>query len=420
MLLKLFAYFKTATIRQTTITFSSTFINGLLGLAFYILVARFLGPEAFGLFNVTIVLITMVSDIADLGTNTGIVSFVGRYFIKSKALAYKYLKLGLIVKITLGVLVIILGEILSGFIALDLFQKKEILILLRVGFVGALGYLIFGFATSCLQATQKFFRWALLYIGTNLIRLLLIITFFLLGILTKELTTFVYFLVLFLGFLFFLLIFPTNFLYYKTEPKIVKNFLHFNKWVAAFIVVSALSSRIDSFISVRLLAPLDLGFYSAANQLVQVVPQFVSALGIVIAPKMASMGKRESFISYFKKTQLLVTAFCIIGALATPVMAFLIPLVLGDVYLGSQIIFVILMIAMLIFLFSVPIHSAVIYYFSYPRLFFWLSLIHLFTVLTLGVILIRFFGAVGASLAVLVGSMLNFVVPCGWLVRKLR
>ena len=90
---------KTATFRQSTITFSGTVINGLLGAVFYILVARFLGPSSFGLLMVAITLLTLISDIGDLGTDTGLVNFVGRNIKKKPLKAYRFLKLGLKIKL---------------------------------------------------------------------------------------------------------------------------------------------------------------------------------------------------------------------------------------------------------------------------------------------------------------------------------
>lgn len=420
MLDKILFYFKTATIKQTSITFTGTFVNGLLGFVFYVLAARFFGPEDFGLFSVTILLITMVADIGDFGTNTGIVRFVSKYVQKGKQIAYEYMKLGLQIKILSGFFIFVLGELISEFLAFKIFQKPELVGLFRLGFLGVLGILLFGFATSTLQAFQKFVNWSLLHIGANFIRLLFMILLFVFGILTKESGLFLYFLVLFMGFAIFLLSFPKDFLYQRTDKSLMKRFLNYNKWVAAFVVIAAFSSRIDSFISARLLSSFDLGLYSAANQLVQVVPQFVAALGTVIAPKMASMGSKESFLSYFKKTQLLVGIICALGLLATPFAAMFIPYILGPGYQGSQTIFVILMIAMFIFLSSVPIHNAIIYYLSYPKLFLWLSLLHLFIVGVIGWIMISWLGAPGGAIAVLIGSLTNFIIPAVWLWSKIR
>ena len=100
------AIFATSTLRQSAITFSGTVINGALGALFYILVARFLGPISFGLFSVAISVLTLIGDIGDLGTNTGLVRFVGKYLRRNPNKAKKFLKLGLEVKIAVSFLII--------------------------------------------------------------------------------------------------------------------------------------------------------------------------------------------------------------------------------------------------------------------------------------------------------------------------
>ena len=92
--------FATVTFRQSSITFTGTFVNGVLGAVFYILAARFLGPANFGLLSVAIAVLTLVSDIGDLGTDTGLVNFVSKYAHKKSTKAKKFLKLGLKIKLS--------------------------------------------------------------------------------------------------------------------------------------------------------------------------------------------------------------------------------------------------------------------------------------------------------------------------------
>ena len=95
----------------------------------------------------------------------------------------------------------------------------------------------------------------------------------------------------------------------------------------------------------------------------------ISAIGTVIAPKMASLDSKEKLVTYLKKTQVMVLGIAVLGVIFIPFVLWIIPIVLGSEYIGSGSIFIILLFAMLIFLISVPIHTAIIYYFSYPKLF---------------------------------------------------
>lgn len=412
--------FATATFKQSGITFSGTLVNGVLGAAFYILVARFLGPSSYGLLAVTIATLTLVSDIGDLGTDTGLVRFVGKFIKTDKVKAYRFLKLGLKVKLIVSIVVMLLGYFLAPVVAEGLFAKEVLTHPLRIAFIGVGSVLLFSFTTHSLQALQKFVSWSAIQVGTNLVRLIIIVVLYYMGSINIVNTLGAYIIMPFFGFLFGLFILPSKFMKVEDEGKVSKEFFHYNKWVAAFTLVAAFSSRLDTFLTARLLSTAQLGIYSAANQLVQIVPQIVVAIGTVIAPKMASMAKIDDLVSYIKKTQVMVIVLSFMGVLAIPFVIYLIPFVFGNEYMGSIPVFVILLFAMLTFLISVPVHNAVFYYFSYPRLFLWLSFVHLAIISIAGWYAISTYGVIGAATVVLLGQVVNLMIPMAWVVRKIR
>ena len=108
-----------------------------------------------------------------------------------------------------------------------------------------------------------------------------------------------YILLPFFGFSLSLFFIPIkNILRVKDELKVKNEFLRFNFWVALFTIIAAFSSRLDTFLTARLLSPQEIGIYGAANQLVQVVPQIIAALGIVIAPKFSSFVNIKQMLTY--------------------------------------------------------------------------------------------------------------------------
>ena len=70
---------KTSTFQQSSVTFISTMLVGVLGAVFYIITARILGPADFGVMSVAISTMALVTSIGNLGTDTGLVNFVTRY-----------------------------------------------------------------------------------------------------------------------------------------------------------------------------------------------------------------------------------------------------------------------------------------------------------------------------------------------------
>lgn len=411
---------KTDTLKKSSITFSSTLVNGALGVAFFIVTARFLGPVSFGLLMVAITTCTLVSDISDLGVGSGMVRFVSKYASKNRNKAYQYMKLGMVTKLIVGTTVVIIGYLISPLISMYIFDKPDLIFPLRIAFLGVLGVMLFNFGIHTLQSFQKFAIWGSLYIATNTLRLLLVILLVLLSKLNLSNVLSIYIMMPFLGFLISLFIIPKQFVKSEVTLKTRKQFFNYNKWIALMTAVAAFSSRVDIFISAKFLSLDQVGIYTASSQLVQVIPQLASSIGAVLAPKMSAKENLEDLIDYLKKTQLMVTGLVALAALAMPLAFIFIPLFYGANYLSSVPIFLILFTSMLIFLFSVPVHNAIFYYFSNPKLFFYLAIIQL-VVVTLGsILLINTFGVSGLALSVLVGSSLNFLIPTLWLFNKIH
>jgi O-antigen/teichoic acid export membrane protein len=412
--------FGSNTFRQSSITFAATVINGALGAVFFIFAARFLGPSGYGLFAVAMAVLTLTADIGNLGTDTGIVNFVSRYSTSDQEKAHRFLKLALKIKLIVGISISLVGWFLSPFVAEVLLHKPELTSLLQIAFIGVFAQLLFTFGTAGLQSFQQFVKWGAVNIGQNTIRLIFLFTMYTIGAVTTSNILLLYSLIPFAGFILGMILLPTRFLRAKNENSVAQEFFKYNIWVALFGAIAAFSSRLDTFISARLLDSAQIGIYAAANQLVQVVPQFVGALGTVIAPKMAQQNSREKFVSYLKKTQIMVLGIAGLGVLFVPLVLWIIPLLFGVAYVSSGPLFIVLLFAMLIFLISVPIHMAVFYYFSYPKLFFWISLGHLGIIAIVGWNVISIYGAMGAAWTVLAGQLFTFMVPGIWVLNKLR
>lgn len=411
---------KTATFKQSQITIAATFINGLFGAAFYIISARFLGPSNFGLLTVSVATLTLIADIVDFGTNTGLVRFVSANEKVDKDKTLKILKLSLEFKIIVWIAVLILGYFLSPILALSLFNKTELIVPLRLVMFGVGGALLLSFATSALQAFQKYFIWSIVNIATNLLRLLLVILLLLYGKFDLFSGLFSYILLPFFGFSMSLFFLPSKKIFNtKNELSVGRQLLSYNFWVGIFTIIAAISARLDTFLSARLLSSFNLGIYGAANQLVQIVPQIVGALGTVTAPKFASFTNIKDMILYLKKFQIFVLGLSVLGLLTIPIAIYLIPQFFGKEYALAINPFIILFLAMLIFLISVPVHTSIIFYFGRPDIFVWVSFLHLIIMGFLGFILISNFGIVGAAFTVLVGTIFSFVAPLGWLLIKI-
>lgn len=410
----------TSTFRQTLITSSGTIVNGLLGMVFYILVARFLGPSDFGIFSIAIAAIALIASIANIGIDTGIVRFVGRCVLSERVKALKFLKLGLEIKILSSLTVLGIGWLIMPFVTIKLLGKPELLYPLRLSLFGVATSLLFSFTTSAIQALQRFWVWSGLNIATNLLRLVAVVMFFNLGLLLVESSLWLYILFPLFGFAVGLFFLP-KFIKVKKEGSVLTEFFNYNKWIATFTLIVAISSRLDTFLSARLLPLEEVGIYSVAVTLSGIVPGIVFALATVVAPKLASMTNDKDAFDYLKKLQLFVLGLALIGILVgIPLSYVFIPLFYGSRYLLSIAPLSILIVAQAIFLISVPSHTSIFYYFSYPKLFVYISIVHLAILLFGGWFMISSFGYMGAAYIFLIGNISNFILPFIWCIKKFK
>lgn len=418
MLKKIKTILGAKTVRQGAVTSFATVTNGLLGVAFYILTARLLGSTDFGILVVALTTLTLVADMAAVGTDTGIVKFVGQHYASDRDLALKFLKLGLEIKFVIGVAVLILGWIFMPLLAVNILLKPELVVPLRLAMVGSFFTLLFTFATTSLQAIQKFWTWGAVNIFSNALRLGLIIALGLLGYLNVNSSLVSYLLCIALGF-FVTLFFLPNFFKARNESSVAREFLHYNKWVAAFVMIAAVSGRLDTLMSTRLLALKDIGIYGVATGLAVVGSQIVSGITTVVAPKLASFDTDKKAVDYLKKLQLLTVVLGITAvAIGIPASYFVVPVLYGKEYLPSIAPLAILIISQAIFIISIPAHSAAIFYFSYPKLFVYVGVVHLAIIGGLGYFLITNFGYMGAAYTVLAGNIWNFLIPFAWSANK--
>lgn len=408
------------TVAHFGLTFSSTFINGLLGIVFFIVLARNLGPEVYGLVWVAITTFILVADLADLGVNTGIINFVSKHLQSDISQSYRFMKLALKIKVLIWILTASLGVFLAPLIARSILLKSELTFSLQLAFIGVGGALLFSFVTNSLLAFQKYLPWGLMTIFTNAFRLLLILVLLVMIKLDESSALISYIISPLIGFFVGLMFLPANFFKVKKEDQVAKEFFSYNRWIAMVTILGAVILRMDTYLVARFLSIAEVGIYSVASQLSMVVPQIIFALATVVAPKLASLASDEMAKKYLIKLQKFCLGIAILGLLGLPLANLAIPNFYGFEYQGAIAPFTILLFAQLLFLISIPAHQAIFYYFSQPQIFVYSTLAQLLILTLVGFWLIPIYGLMGAAWAVLSGTLFNFIVPLIWVINRFR
>lgn len=412
---KVISLFKTATIRESVITSSATFLTAGLGAIFYLLVAKLTGPREYGLFSLSLQIMLALAPLADAGTGTVLVRFVGQHSENEKYLPYASIALRL--KLVFSTLCFLILTIFSKPIAVNILNQPDIWPLLPFSGLGIMALVLMSFTTSTLQGLQKFIPWGATQIGANLLRLLMVMIFFSLSILNAKIALVAFIISVFSTFIFGWKWLNINIISIKTSIKIFKEFWSFGKWTALFTIVSAIVSRLDSFYTARYLDISQTGLYSLAITMSSFLPQLTAAIGAVTSPKFAKFTSNSDLSIYRKKALMFSSALSITVSFIMIPTALIVIKLTGKDFNDSFIPFVILLISMCIFASTGPIRDSILFGYKDPKFFFYAALIQGIVVTISGLTLIPIIGITGAAL----GSLLSHIVlalVCILYVRK--
>ena len=156
------------------------------------------------------------------------------------------------------------------------------------------------------------------------------------------------------------------------------------------------------------------GVYALAVQMITILPQITTALGAVTTPKFASFKTIADNRRYLGKTLVLSCSVALGSACLLAPFAWLVVLLVGPQFRGAYLPFIILLVAMSLFLGSSPIRDSLMYYFGRPRFFFWLGLASLIATVGLSLWLVPVWGIVGSAAVVLVIQIMSLVVSLAY------
>lgn len=410
---------RTATIRQSIITSGSTILNGILGAIFYFLVARLLGSTQYGEFTLATTTITLLSGIVDLGMSQGLVKYVAQ-FRTSLSKHIQLANFSLRVKTISGAVTGVAILMLSDWIVVNLLEQPGMRYLLPLMALGVITHLLFSFSSSYSQALEKFWLWGGLMVGSNLFRLLMIFFILQWGAVNAFSTTLSFVIPPLLGFVISLFFFSPKLLFATIDSVNTKELFNFNKWVTSFVILSTISSRIDTYLTAKLIDLSATGIYSLAGQIVTILPQLTIAFGVVTAPKFSSFSNPTENVKYTLKSMLLTTTLAIGSSLLLIPLGLFVIQFSGSDFNLAIVPFLILLISMAIFLAGSPIRDSILYYLGKPKMLFLIVLGHMIVVLAGGWWLIPQYQIVGSALTSLLGQVFILVASLGYFVYENR
>jgi PST family polysaccharide transporter len=396
--------------KNTFWLFFGEMVGRLMKLIIIIFATRVLGVAGWGLFSYALALVSLFYIFADIGINT----FITRELAKQTADSYRYLSASLVLKIALLVLSLIASLILIPHFTSIVLNIKIILALALLNFSDS----IREFALSVNRALQKMEREAFIKILMNglitifSIALLLLHTNPLslalgygLGSLIATLITLI------------MLFSETRHIKWKFPWIFVKTILNFAWPFVAITIFMAVIANVDTIMLGQLKSATEVGFYAAAERIVQFLAIIPILIGVSTFPLMSqSQDNAVASTHIFEKTMVIILAIgfpiAVGGFLFS---ASLMTTLFGSTYAAGGIVLAILMISIFADFPNILI-SNVIFAKNLQKKFIIATAIGLIINVFMNIYLIPRYGAIGAAVSTVVAQL--FIMTINWHLLK--
>lgn len=391
------------------VTIVTLFNFAAAGIGFFttILLARWFSYEIFGRINLLLSLSAILITFLQFGFQNSLVIFsnkqdgrfdVARLFFVNR----EYLKYLLIIGFPFLLLFIYFSN------KTYLYSIEEIFFLL----VSPIFLVIYNYVATFYQAAGIWLKYNVLNLLYSLLKaIIILLTFFIIYVIRKESYTYNDYIYSFLAYS--LILFAIGWL---TSIKYI-HFGHPNKELKGQLyktlipigisnLLIIIIMRVDNIIIEHFLGVKDVAIYSAANSIAFAFPLITSSIMKVLMKEVSknSLLYLEKILFYQKKYFIHLIVTILLTFLIAP---YLIPLLLGERYTSSVIIFQLLSIVYIGGIFFTPLES--FFYTEDPYKILLIKVLQIFIVVIFGIIFIYFFSLVGMSIAIILSRVVAWI-----------
>ena len=392
--------------QQTALVFAGKMTGACLGFVMSLIVARWMGPEEFGLFSLFIVILIFGNDVLGDGLNPGVVRFYAMNRRTDPVKANAVLTNALALRILLGIPVVLLGVAVGVHFAERVSDSHAYVLPMVLGLVGSFGAALWSFNLSVWQAREEFRIYGLMVALVNLLRVIGVPILLWIGSLSlvpiMGLHVFFYYACTAWG-LWLLRPHLSNF---RLDKELLRELLRFSKWPAMASLFFILQVNLGVPVLNYVADAREAGLYGAGSSLLMGVDFLTVSLLTTLLPKVSQLTGLEQCRSYVKRS---LPLYSVIAAALLPFLYFARPLVLalfGPAYESTIPIFQVLFIGTLGTLVTHPLYL-VLYTLNRPQLFSLIQGLALLGWIIAGFWLIPGYGALGAAWTTLIARMLQ-------------
>jgi O-antigen/teichoic acid export membrane protein len=377
--------------------FSSRMLGQIAGFVVAILVARELGPDAFGMYAYLLVAATFVSSIPGAGLDLTAIRLCARDVVARPAYARGTLLLTSLLKLgctmLLSGLVLLLVHPITTWLA-----RSELLIPTYYAGVSAVVLALTETSLAALQAREHF---GLLF-GLNILaaglKVVPVVVLLLIGQLTLDNAMLAFVLAsLAVGLISAIVALYSWHGAFSWHHSMLAEILTFGRWSVTTTVLGVVSGNLDILALTSLAGVTDTGVYSAARTLALPVAVAAGALGMVLLPRFSRLAHSSEILQAVQRLNRLVILAAIgLTVLSYIVATLVVPMVYGTNYQEAITVFPVLVLAYSIQLVVWP-GLAALMALDRPDVITWMSVAVVVTVAGGYLLVIPIYGANGAA-----------------------
>lgn len=415
---------QSALVKNFSYSLSANIISQLRGLIIILCTTKLLSVEEYGQLVLVTFLIATVIDISDLGVNTSTTRFVARYFQQHRykkylaVLFYSFKRKAIAFGLTAAILTFGAYPIALG-IFNDLTLKPYVYISLLGIFFG----MFWGLENSIYQGKQYFARLCQIAALTFVLVMALLGLFYLtdaldLGhfVLLNIAITCISFV---LGTWYLRRDLRRSLLLRHFTSTIKKDFNAFGNWMLLWSLFVIFKTKIDILMLTHLASTEQIAYYDLANKFTKPVLLIFSSYGQVLTPVLAGLVSYTAIHAKIKHTVkpcLLLSLALVLLILLSPL---LIRLIIGDNYAASVLPMQLIFGALIFYVWTMPFNSA-LFALNKPYVFSIDTATGVLVTVAGNAFLIPYFGAIGASLTLIIVNMTSLGISIYFYYKTIR
>ena len=402
--------------------FMTVIFSKFLTYAYRIVIARYFGPEVYGLFSLAMMTLLFLVALSSLGLVEGTLRFMSYYRGKREYNKVKYVfRLSSTILLFSSLLIGIILFFLSDFIALSIFKEQELSFFLKVFSILVPAYLFLYLFSIVIQAHERIkVQSFILDILENFFKLTFLILFIFLGIKTNA-VIFSYFLgviiSLIIAFLYCKYKISGIFDRYSLEPKLKnqtrKKLLTYSWPLILYSIIYGILPHIDSFFIGYFNGALDVGLYNAAVPIGMLIILFPNLFMRLFFPLITKEFSRKNY-DVVKELSKQIEKWILIMVFPIFLMLVIFPGAFINIFFGPEYILAsnslrILSIGFLFYSTSIILHSLISAIGKTKLILFNITISAIFNIV-LNIVLIPKFGINGAAIATTISYMILTIV----------